>query len=154
MTRFNFVGVTGADAFCMSDSNYPGTGTYKALLTDGSTRVACTTANCGGGPSEHVGWVLAANKRYTRLDGTEIGNTTANALFSFPLTNSISTFAITSWTGFDSDWTAFSVGLCSGWNSTAGNGVDGSTTATNIGAVSSNYNPCSTATRRLYCVEQ
>ncbi len=92
----NFGGATGADTFCMGDANYPGTGTYKALLTDGSTRIACTTANCGGGPSEHVGWILAANKRYTRVDGTEIGTTTANGIFTFPLTNSISTVSITS----------------------------------------------------------
>ena len=152
----NFGGVAGADTFCMGDANYPGTGTYKALLTNGSTRIACTTANCGTGPSEHVGWVLAANKRYTRTDGTEIGTTTANAIFSFPLTNSISTVSITSWTGFDTDWTALSGYNCTGWNSSSvgSNGGDGSSTATNIVSVSSYYNTCNSATRRLYCVEQ
>ena len=48
-------GKAGADAACMADGNYPGSGTFKALLvTDtgisaGLRRVACTTANCSGG---------------------------------------------------------------------------------------------------------
>ena len=56
----NLGGVSGADAKCMADANKPSDGkTYKAMLTDGSTRIACTSANCTtSGNAEHLGWVL------------------------------------------------------------------------------------------------
>ena len=33
-------GINGADSFCNVDTNKPTTGTYKAMLVDGSTRIA------------------------------------------------------------------------------------------------------------------
>ncbi|HLD45750.1 MAG TPA: DUF1554 domain-containing protein, partial [bacterium] len=54
----NLGGVAGADALCEADANKPATGTYKALIVDGVARVACTTANCGGGAGENIDWVL------------------------------------------------------------------------------------------------
>ena len=82
-------GIAEADAFCMADAGYPGTGTYKALIVDGTNRIACTTANCSGGAGEHTDWVLKASTAYVRSNGsTAIGTTTAEGIFSFPLTNS------------------------------------------------------------------
>ena len=43
-------GVAGLDANCAADANKPsGGGTYKALVSNGTNRRACTTASCSGG---------------------------------------------------------------------------------------------------------
>ena len=85
----------------MTDSNYPGSGTYKALITDGTNRVACTSANCAtGGAGENINWVLTPSTEYFRTDGTtEIGVTTSAGIFSFPLSNAITASGV-AWTGF------------------------------------------------------
>jgi hypothetical protein len=82
-------GIVGADALCMSDANYPGSGTYKALIVDGTLRVACTTANCLGGVSEHVDWVFDPLTPYELLDGTLIGTTNDVGIFDIPLENNL-----------------------------------------------------------------
>lgn len=81
----NLGGVSGADALCMADTNYPGNGTYKAFLADGSSRIACTTSNCGGGVSEHIDWVLSPETPYELNDGTYIGTTNSSGLFELPI---------------------------------------------------------------------
>jgi hypothetical protein len=82
----NFGGMAGADAYCTSDANKPTRGTYKAMLVDGTNRVACTSSFCGGsGVSEHVDWVLDPTTLYSRSDGTPIGTTTSAGVFTFPL---------------------------------------------------------------------
>ncbi|HEX7450659.1 MAG TPA: DUF1554 domain-containing protein, partial [Polyangiaceae bacterium] len=113
----NFGGVVGADAQC--NSSPPTVGTYKALLVDGTTRVACTSAQCTtGGAAEGVGWVLAPNTKYVREDGTTvIGTTSAAAIFVFPLTASFGTNGDSYWTGLNTDWTT-SPDSCSGWTQT------------------------------------
>ncbi len=106
-------GVNGVDAFCMADANYPGTGTFKAFVVNGSTRVACTTANCSGGASEHVDWVLQPCTDYTRVDGTPIGTTADEiGIFATSLTNAFSGVEI--WTGMH-DYVTDQT--CSGFNS-------------------------------------
>ncbi|GBF44125.1 hypothetical protein LPTSP2_34280 [Leptospira ellinghausenii] len=40
-------GISGLDSQCNSDENKPsGSGTYKAMVADGTNRIACTSANC------------------------------------------------------------------------------------------------------------
>lgn len=104
-------GVSGLDSQCASDSHKPsGGGTYKAMVADGTNRIACTTANCSGGTSEHTNWVLKPSKEYRRADGTTvIGTTTANGIFSFPLTAAIQTTVVgsnTTITGLNANWTS------------------------------------------------
>ena len=42
-------GPNGADALCMDDFDYPGTGVYKALIVDGVNRIASVSPNTGDG---------------------------------------------------------------------------------------------------------
>ncbi|TGM64861.1 DUF1554 domain-containing protein [Leptospira meyeri] len=155
-------GIAGLDNNCQNDTNKPsGGGTYKALATDGVNRRACTTANCSGGTSEHIGWVLKPNKEYRRKDGTTvIGTTTANGVFSFPLTNSVEILAnlvITNGivTGMNADWTS-NASDCLDWTTNVGgnNSTVGSwneTTSALIGG--SGTSGCSNV-HMLVCVEQ
>jgi hypothetical protein len=159
----NMSGVSGADGRCMSDNFYPGTGTFKALLVDGSNRVACTTANCSGGTSEHVDWVLKPNTTYVRvdnpgnLDGPTIGTTDSKGLFSFPLLSPFGPDAHLSWHGLNNDWTTSS-NTCSAWtdsNSTGSYGMIDSDTVTAINYGSSGCNGSSGIPNAyLICVEQ
>ena len=117
----NMIGATGADSICNADANRPVTTvTYKAMLGatngTGSSRTACTSANCGSGSGEHVRWVLLANQEYRRADGTTVvGTTNSVGIFTFPLTNSFGTCTGgVAWGGFLSDWTS-AVNSCGGW---------------------------------------
>lgn len=161
-TRGDIGGIAGADAFCASDDNHPGSGTYKALIVaPGGARVACTTANCGGGPGEHTGWVLAANTEYRRIDGvTVIGTTNDAGLFPFPLVNEIGIGNTFVWTGLKDSpaWVADEQNSCDGWTEdekktfglagSAKSGVTGSAAILN-----GKKSDCHTK-RALYCVEQ
>lgn len=150
-------GVAGADSLCMSNSSYPGNGTYKALIVDGANRVACTTANCGGGTSEHVDWVLSANTTYMRSDDTTtIGTTTSAGIFSFNLTNAFSDTANGHWTGLNANWTT-SGGDCGiePWASSSSSfsGTIGSATSVDSDAISTSDDQCN-FNDNLICVEQ
>lgn len=144
-------GIVGADAICTSDSNKPAVGTYKAFLTEGTARVACTTANCGGGAGEHTDWVLLPSTAYARADGTAIGTTTAAGIFTFPLTNSLGTTG-TIWTGIATNWTT-AANDCGDWNSLVANGTEGLSTATDNTSLSISIFGCGNS-NRIYCVEQ
>ncbi len=107
-------GIARADYACqtVADNRRPsGGGVYKALIVDGTNRVACSTANCSGGSSEHVDWVLQANKTYVRgSDGsTVIGTANNEGLFTFNLSNNILPSGTQVnprfWSGLASDWT-------------------------------------------------
>ncbi len=157
----NLGGVTGADAKCMSDANYPGVGTYHALITDGTTRVACSTPDCTGGISEHVDWVLLANATYCRTDGTiEIGTTSNIGLINYPLANTISASTNTIWTGLHIGWTDNLD--CSHWSDNATgpsrphNGNMGDATSTTDAFVDSNSDNSATCNnlKSIICVEQ
>jgi len=104
--------IANADALCMNDDYKPaGSSTYKAMLVDGTRRVACTTTNCSeGGTSENVDWVFKPNTTYTQSDGTTpIFTTDAHGVFDLEanlLTNSFDTSASTYFTGLMGDWTS------------------------------------------------
>lgn len=152
----NLAGPTGGDSLCGLDGNYPGSGTYKAMVVDGVTRIACTSANCGGGTGEHSDWVLAAATTYYRSDNTtEIFATDANGIFDFSgtLTNSFDTGGTRYWTGLNTDWTT-SADDCGDWAGTGGNGEEGVPTATDATAINDASAQGCTAARRLVCVEQ
>jgi len=117
--------IASADSLCMADANKPaGGGTYKAMLVDGVNRVACTTANCGGGAGEHIDWVFKPSTTYLRSDGTTTVMTTNTAgIWDFidPISdphNLLATFdtaASRYRTGLDWDWRAVAAGYrCGG----------------------------------------
>jgi hypothetical protein len=151
----NLGGTSGADTKCMTDISKPDANIYKAMLVNGSSRRACTTANCSGGIAENTGWVLLPNQLYVRADGiTPIGITNGAAIFTFPLTNSIQASGTNIWTGLAVDFTDNAPGTCSGWTTTSGNGssaTSGAMNNTSINTVASQ--PCG-GSISLYCVQQ
>jgi len=137
-------GIEGADNLCESDASYPGTGTYKAFLVDGVNRVACTTANCGGGIGEHTDWVLAPNTEYRRINGkTTIGTTNALGLFTFPLDNQIVAANVDLWTGFNTtqDYLTNAT-TCTLFSTSAGGTQAGITGTTGSGVLACGGIPC------------
>lgn len=156
----------GVDDFCMHDSSKPSTGTYKALMTDGSTRVACTTAFCSGGTSEHVDWVLSPSTAYVRPDATLVGTTTSAGVFGsaphYTLNGSIWTVSFSAdshvWTGMDMDqrnWIHRNGATCSAWTSASSGASGGYGTDSDANDNAFNYytDGCN-MTNHLYCVEQ
>ena len=114
----NMGGVSGADAICNSDSNKPVTTTlYKAILSDGVSRIACTSSNCvASGVAENVDWVLEPNTTYARPDQTVIGTTTAAGIFTSA--NAITTSTHEFWTGLSYYWVPpSSLYTCNEWTS-------------------------------------
>lgn len=154
-TTGNIGGVTAADTICNADANRPDTTkTYKAVITDGTNRKACTTADCAnGGATENLDWVLAASTEYYRADETLIGTTTAAGIFSFPLTAAVGSAATQYWTGMDTNWN--SVGDCTNWaTANAGNsGTTGIDNATGNTSIDLNYQTCDN-TKQLLCAQQ
>jgi len=151
-------GVGGADALCMDDFDYPGTGVYKALIVDGINRIASVSPNTGDG---QVDWVLQANTNYYRADGTTLVMTTdANGLMVFAvnggsdLTNPFIPDTFNYWTGLASDWQT-SNDTCGTWNNNQNTSVGnmGLGSATTFEAIDSTSNNCD-VTRKLLCVEQ
>ncbi len=151
-------GMAGADALCEADAGKPNMSTYKALLVDGVSRIACTTANCSGG-AEGTDWVLLPSTLYQRADGTAIDTTNASGIFTFPLSNPLTTQTTTLnlWTGMNNDWTVFSSN-CLGWTTSAAGEfgrVGQSNTAMGVGSgtISLFGISCSSSVT-LLCVEQ
>jgi cysteine-rich repeat protein len=152
--KANFGGVAGADAQC--NLSPPNGSTYKALLVDGTSRLACTAAECEGASLQGIDWVLAPNTTYVREDGTTvIGTTNAAAVFVFPLEASIATSGFSYWTGLNADWTT-SEDNCSGWTGTSGFYADeGLGDATDSGAIQGVSESCATLAGAFFaCVEQ
>lgn len=151
------LGISGLDSYCNNATDKPsGGGTYKALVTDETTRIACTTANCSGGPSEHADWVLKANKQYRQSDGTTvIGTTNANGLFTFPLTNPPRTNwtgTMNTATGLRPNWTS-SNNHCTGWRA-GGTFMAAQHNDTSSLAISNAGTMSCTDDARIICVEQ
>lgn len=119
------VAPSAADTLCQNATELPEGYTAKALIVDGSTRYACTTASCSGGVSENHNWVLYPSTTYYRLEDDEIiGTTTSAGIFTFPLTNAMATSGFFSWTGLNDDWTSDTTNNCSTWTS-ASSGING-----------------------------
>ncbi|MBL8019851.1 MAG: DUF1554 domain-containing protein [Leptospirales bacterium] len=151
----NFSGITQADSRCMSDPGYPGTGTYKALLVQPGVRVACSTANCSGGTSEHIDWVLQANRTYARTTGLTVLTTNADGIFVFgTLMNAVATGAAGWWTGLNSNWTFNSACTGNTWSSTGGNARYGDPNTTNASSIAAGVDGCTTTGSKLLCIQQ
>lgn len=173
-------GPAGADLKCNADTNKPSTGTYKAMLTDGTNRSACSTNNCGGatGTEENIFWVFLPGRIYIRasdsasllspnakgilpVDGS--GNFTTNP---YTLNHSFSSgTTLYYWTGMAQSpdfWNKAASSAdytCANWTSNANiadGGRVGSSSSTNYGALRSGggRNCSDTTTYHLLCVEQ
>lgn len=140
--KANFGGVTGADGLC--NTNPPVPGSYRALIADGTTRAV------------GLNWALAPGTKYVRADRvTVIGTTNSNATFTFPLSASIGTQALTLWTGLAANW-ATSDDNCNGWKGTVGFAATaGLADATNDESIMGVVENCGTLAGAFFaCVEQ
>jgi hypothetical protein len=159
----NLGGVAGADAKCQADTNRPNASTYKAMIVDGFYRVACTQGNENCAPSQHVGWVLAANTVYVRANGTTIiGTTNSAAIFPLSgatLTASFGANSATVYTGIGSDWTRHpgcgSYCDCTWFTSSSNSDRSsiGEASSLTSNAIAQSTANCATS-HALYCVEQ
>jgi hypothetical protein len=156
----NIGNINGADNKCKDAANFKALTNptnYKAMIV-GNTRHACTTANCSGGQSENLDWVLKANTTYIQIDTTVIGTTNANGLLTFPLTVPIdNTPTGSAWTGLSNDWTNF-VDNCDDWTESdfpgGLSGAIGDITALDDTSIKKGSPKDCTDTYYLYCVEQ
>ncbi|MFZ5629726.1 MAG: DUF1554 domain-containing protein [Spirochaetota bacterium] len=156
----NLGGITGADAKCNADAAKPNASTYRAILSDGITRIACATADCGGasGVEQSVDWPLFPGRTYVRADGTTpIGTANASAIFPIPsLTGPVQSSPATQvWTGLDS-WT-WHANNCQQWTTGNSGGNLGATGVANSGTVATafwNTTGNCNGSRPLYCAEQ
>ena len=150
-------GVAGADSLCANDSQNPHDGSvYKALVSDGNSRIACTTPNCSaGGASENKGWVLLPYVTYTSLpqpyvpEGWSIGTTNAAGILQFPLQTFIGAGGAT---GLNGDWTSSS-NNCGGSTSSSGYVTYGNGTYDST-AIDYSVEACSGYVLTFYCVQQ
>jgi hypothetical protein len=151
--KANFGGIGAADSAC--NLSPPNGGTYKALIVDGTTRAACTTAGCSGGANEHIDWVLAPDTTYVRPDGTVVGTTNGAGIFVFPLDASIAGVGYSYWTGLSGDWTSSSDD-CGDWAQTTGYFAnEGLGDATDDQAIVGVSESCATLAGAYFaCVEQ
>jgi hypothetical protein len=154
---FDFTSALTADARCMSDTNKPSTGTYKAMLVD-SNRRASISANTGDG---QLDWVFLPNISYARPDGAVIQISNAQRLLPFPLILSPTAGASQYFTGMNADWTTNVGGNCSNWTDgstlAAASGVSGRGEQTGDGILrgAANISCGQSATgQQLLCVEQ
>lgn len=143
----NLGGISGADEKCMADANYPGQGIYKAIISDGTTRVAQV--------GSQVDWILHPNQEYVRTDNTPIGTTNADGIFVPDLTNAIGTVNARAWTSLKGpNWMSGSFN-CANWSDgSAGNmGEFGFQDSVGSGFYDGGSFICN-STFALYCVEQ
>lgn len=150
-------GVAGADAMCRTELG----STYRALVVDGSTRIASTTAYAGTG---QVGWILQPYTRYvsaetgllvfitdhTRLLGAVNG---VGANLYHPIRSSDDGWG--AWIGANADWTS---GVdCGDWssslNTVTGLACNATATTTTTFPNSGGVSDCAQL-RRFFCVEQ
>ncbi len=152
MAVTNFITAAGADVLCNADAAKPNTSNYKAILVDGLTRNASTTANLGDG---QIDWALFANTAYYRADGiTPVMTTNANRIFVFgSMTNSFDTIASLYWTGMTPNWTVDGAGYCAGWTLTGPAGSRGNGSFLDGNALSNVASACNIA-QSLLCAEQ
>jgi hypothetical protein len=149
-------GVSGADAYCQSDTSRPNSSQYKAIIADaGTSRDACRfTPNCTSA-SENLNWILKPNTTYFAADGqTKIGTTNSAGIFIFPVSNPIETSPVVDyWTGLSTGWQG-TVNNCANWTNTSPNGAAGIGNSTNTDLISINSYSCIGSTRRFICAEQ
>jgi hypothetical protein len=150
-------GIAGLDNLCVSTFG----ANYRAMVVDGSTRIASASPNAGNG---QVGWVVGAYTRYVSAEtGLLVFITDSSRLIGASggsdqsLVNPVraSDDGYGAWTGANADWTS---GLdCADWTvaTSAERGLSCNTATTapqgfpnNGGTSSCEYD------RRFYCVQQ
>lgn len=135
-------GVAGADALCAAD------GAYKALLVDGSTRVAPGMTGNG------TAWVLKPGYRY--WDGAPaprlLFSTDSHARVTLPMNAAVGAAQQHIWTGLATDWST-ATNTCGAWSTTDARGRVGAADAIDASALSSLDEACMQL-HPVLCVQQ
>ncbi|MBM9577673.1 DUF1554 domain-containing protein [Leptospira sp. 201903070] len=164
----NFGGISGADAFCgtQTPTGLGTTGSFKALMISQNgggenTRIASLNAdaNFNGQGNGQVNWILKADTDYRRIDGTTVVfRTNGRRLFDFNPANSLQNSFTTTvgtriWTALNPDWSA--TNSCGDWFSAdAGNqGETGLPNERDVQSIHIGTINCNT-TARVLCIEQ
>lgn len=156
LTKDGLMGVGAADEICKTTFQGP----WRALIVDGLTRVASTTAWSGEGQSPD--WVLQPYAIYVNVNQDAnlklIGVTGKERLLGkpgFDLVNPIGLIPAPVWTGLNSDWTA-SGADCVNWTtkSMEEDGTVGESSAKDGKYLRLNEPAACIESRRLYCVQQ
>lgn len=150
-TDGNIGGILAADYMCAVDTGNPDPLLpFKAMLVDGTNRVASLSPDAGDGQTN---WVLVPGETYISTSGgATIATANAAGLFSFNLSSAIYPGTLNVWTGLSGDWTTNN-NTCSGWTSNAVTGNTGTANSTTNTAIAGTPSACS-GIYRLYCVEQ
>ena len=142
----NLGGLSGADLICANDANNPKDGsTFKALLLTSSRNPKTASNN----------WILFKSKEYQRLDGTVVGTTTDESIFTTLTAGWAPTSGRSVWTGADQNWDI--ADNCNDWTSDSApaKGHTGRSPDTDVKAWSYTSADCSTTyTPSVLCVEQ
>ena len=137
------LGVLGADYLCGIDTNNPHDGhPYKAFITDGTNRYACTSANCSvGGIAENKDWVLYPLTTYKLTTESVLFQTNESAIWPVgrPFVSLLGQLGYSYFSGFSSarDWTSPSVSFASNCNGWAGSGAPSGVIFGNISGTNS-----------------
>lgn len=153
----NLGGIAGADALCMSSGRRPSSvAIAKALVVDGVSRRACSTAFCAG-EKESIDWPLQGNVSYYNTAGNLIGTTNAKGLFFLPMPSyrGFSTTYETIWTGLNANWTSNSAN-CMGFTSASPAAMSkvGISFVPVQQLIDNGTNSCDSAIQSIVCVEQ
>jgi hypothetical protein len=163
----NLGGIAGADAKCNNADNYPGVGTYKAIIADGSNRYPCLYGVYGSQCTSNditksKDWPMKPFTTYLRAGSLPVFTTNNAGVFLFgSLTNPIGSGE--TWTGLyikGTNWEELDnvTQRCNEWTDSAAlsSGAWGNATATDGTSMSQNGSNPSTCDqpKNLYCVEQ
>jgi hypothetical protein len=149
----NFGGLNGADAACQSAAtNASLTGTYKALLTDGTTAVL---DRWGASPSNYNNGIELPSGTAVASDWTQLTTSALSNAINKQADGSNATQYVL--TGMSTALGTAGSANCSDWTSTSGNGTLGNSSSTNSITWWRGYgnNPCTPGvTVGFYCFEQ
>lgn len=154
--------ISEMDQFCRTEktnnfSTLPGDAIeYKALVVNANNRRACSTANCNGGSSEHLDWVLKTGTDYYSASKVKIFTTLTSAGIVNTIDQVLDSAGNEYWTGLTSDFREESASLrCLNWSNATSiqNGKRGISNSTSL-AFFSNSNALCNSSQKLLCVRQ
>ncbi len=155
----NLGGISGADSIC--NSNKPtglSSSTFKALISDTSTRLACTGGggNCTSSSTGRADWPLPVSATLCSSDFTKkVGTTSSNAILTVSSTSLLASVSTKAYTGVNISWGPATTNNCADWTSSAGgqSGTYGDAVLSGQDFYAANSLTCNNAAN-IYCVEQ
>lgn len=152
----NLGGIAGADAKCMADGARPNNSVYKALLSDGSTRMACSNSGCTADSTGQKDWVIKPMTQYINANGQNVFYSNGYGTYDFAIsfTNPVVAALYNVWTGLNTTWGS-STSHCSQWSDGTSNyGEYGTSNGVNSTFLFTSPTDYCGGSRYLYCVEQ